>query len=246
MNVRKTDAPCLNQNTTKTKIRTNALYSLPLSFYLWQVFGLVISGLLFLWLSRNEQLDFWISDYWFDPVMRNFPWEHNDWLDLLNHRLLKLTIISVAVCSLFWGIYRRNWRLVVTMLLVGVGPLIIGILKSTSGHSCPWDLVQYGGKALSYALLDATPVGAGPGHCFPGGHASSGFSVMALFFLFYPERPRLATFCWLAGVTLGMLMGFGQVMRGAHFISHNLWAGWWVWLSQLVFFGLISRYYKRN
>ncbi|PPS58283.1 hypothetical protein CRX72_12715 [Pantoea sp. BRM17] len=36
------------------------------------------------------------------------------------------------------------------------------------------------------------------------------------------------------GVALGLLMGFGQVMRGAHFFSHNLWAGWWVWLAQLL------------
>lgn len=26
-------------------------------------------------------------------------------------------------------------------------------------------------------------------------------------------------------------MGFGQIMRGAHFLTHNLWAGWWVWVK---------------
>ncbi|WP_016603436.1 phosphatase PAP2 family protein, partial [Yersinia pestis] len=107
------------------------------------------------------------------------------------------------------------------------------------------DLVEYGGKALNYVLMDTAPPGAGPGHCFPGGHASSGFAVMALFFLFYPERPRLAMLCWFAGIGLGMLMGFGQIMRGAHFLTHNLWAGWWVWLSQLAAFWIISGYYQR-
>lgn len=236
----------LNQGSTGVIIRTNPLYSLPLSFYLWQVFGLTISGLVFLWLSRNEQLDLLISGYWFDPKTQSFPWEHNYWLDLFNHRLLKITIISAAVCSLFWGVYRRNIRLVVTTLLIGVGPLVIGILKSTSAHSCPWDLVEYGGKAVSYILMDTAPAGAGPGHCFPGGHASSGFALMAVFFLFYPERPRLATLCWIVGVCLGMIMGFGQVMRGAHFLTHNLWAGWWVWLSQLALFWLISGYDHRH
>lgn len=40
---------------------------------------------------------------------------------------------------------------------------------------------------------------------------------MGLFFAFWRERPRLA-WCFVAlGVVLGLAMGFGQVMRGAHF-----------------------------
>ena len=76
------------------------------------------------------------------------------------------------------------------MLLIGIGPLVVGILKATSAHSCPWDLIEYGGKAMSFPLFGAVPALPGPGRCFPGGHASSGFAVMALFFLFYPQRPR--------------------------------------------------------
>ena len=127
----------LNNASTAWIIKTNSLYSLPLSFYFWQVLGLVLSGSLFLWLSSNEQLDWFISNYWFDPVGQNFPWENNYWLDLLNHRLLKITIISTAVMALLWGIYRRNGRLITTMLLFGIGPLVVGVLKAFSAHSCP-------------------------------------------------------------------------------------------------------------
>ena len=176
--------PSLNQSSTTPQIQTNALYSLPASFYRWQVFGLIASGLLFLWLSRNEQLDWAISNYWFDAASGHFPWQNNHWLDLINHRLLKIGVITGAVLALFWGIYRRNPRMIVTMLLVGIGPLVVGILKATSAHSCPWDLIEYGGKAMSYPLFGAIPAVPGPGRCFPGGHASSGFAVMALFFLF--------------------------------------------------------------
>lgn len=144
----------LNNRSTVPTIKTISLYSLPLSFYFWQVFGLLLVGLLFLALSRSEQLDWLISNYWFDPVGQNFPWEHNKWLDLLNHRLLKMALIATAIAALLWGIYRRNGRLVTTALLFGLGPLVIGILKATSAHSCPWDLVEYGGKALNYVLMD--------------------------------------------------------------------------------------------
>ncbi|OTW33329.1 phosphoesterase, partial [Enterobacter kobei] len=40
--------------------------------------------------------------------------------------------------------------------------------------------------------------------------------------------------------------GFGQVMRGAHFFSHNLWAGWWVWFSQVAVYGLISTRFAKE
>ena len=68
-------------------------------------------------------------------------------------------------------------------LLMGLGALVVGALKSMSHHSCPWDLVEYGGKAVSYPLFSAIPADSGPGRCFPGGHASSGFMVMGLFCL---------------------------------------------------------------
>ncbi|HIE4236914.1 TPA: phosphatase PAP2 family protein [Serratia marcescens] len=236
----------LNQSSTAPQIKTTALYSLPASFYRWQVFGLLISGLLFLWLSRNEQLDWAIGNFWYDAASEHFPWQNNYWLDLINHRLLKQIVIVGAVLALFWGIYRRSARLIVSMLLLGIGPLVVGILKATSAHSCPWDLIEYGGKAMSFPLFGAVPALPGPGRCFPGGHASSGFAVMALFFLFYPQRPRLAWWCWCGGIALGMLMGFGQIMRGAHFLTHNLWAGWWVWLSQLVIYWMVSGYWCRK
>nr|WP_142011564.1 phosphatase PAP2 family protein [Serratia fonticola] len=238
--------PSLNQLSTTAQIRTGALYSLSASFYRWQALGLMVTGLLFIWLSRNEQWDWAISNVWYDAVSHRFPWQNNHWLDLINHRLLKISVIAGAVLALLWGIYRRNTRLIVTMLLVGIGPLVVGILKATSAHSCPWDLLQYGGKAMSFPLFGTPPAIPGPGHCFPGGHASSGFALMALFFLFYPQRPRLAYWCWLGGFALGMLMGFGQIMRGAHFLSHNLWAGWWVWFSQLAVYWWVSGKFCRK
>ncbi|MNW19852.1 hypothetical protein D3C71_2200080 [compost metagenome] len=31
-------------------------------------------------------------------------------------------------------------------------------------------------------------------------------------------------------------MGLGQMARGAHFLSHNLWSGWVVWLVAVLLF----------
>ncbi|MFS2223412.1 phosphatase PAP2 family protein [Pantoea sp. B65] len=238
--------PKLNQSATALSIRTKSIYLLPQRFYAIQLVLLVLFGLLFLWFSRSETLDMTLSRAWFDPITQQFPWKDSHWLDLINHRLLKYLVIAIGVVVLFKGVIRRQPLLILVALLIGVGALAVGVLKISSAHSCPWDLVEFGGKAVSYPLLSHTPLNSGPGRCFPGGHASSGFSLMALFFLFWPQRPKLAWCCWFAAVVLGLLMGFGQVMRGAHFLSHNLWAGWWVWLAQLLTFGCVSYLLNRK
>lgn len=235
----------LNQTETSTPIRIKALYPLPRRFYAIHAVLLMVFGLLFLWFAREGSLDTMLTGYWFDPLTQRFPWKENRWLDLINHRVLKNMVIVTGVTLLFAGLLRRQPRWVLVALLIGLGPLVVGILKATSAHACPWDLVEFGGKAFSYPLL-GTPTGdSGPGRCFPGGHASSGFSLMALFFLYWPERRRMAWFCWSGALVLGLVMGYGQMMRGAHFLSHNLWAGWWVWLVQLLTYGCITHLTKK-
>ncbi|ANG92190.1 phosphatase PAP2 family protein [Enterobacteriaceae bacterium 155047] len=228
--------------TTKTK----PLYRLPVRFYGYQLLTLALLAVLFTWISRDETFDRWITGFWYDAALHRFPLQQNPLLDLLNHRLAKYLAIALAVSALIYGVVCRHARWVTTALLVGLGTLVVGTLKSISHHSCPWDLVEYGGKAVSWPLFGHPPADSGPGRCFPGGHASSGFMLMGLFFGFWRERPRLAWGCVALGVAMGLIMGFGQVMRGAHFFSHNLWAGWWVWFSQVVAYGLISAWFAKE
>jgi len=238
--------PVASESSKSPTTKTKPLYRLPVRFYGYQLFALVVLAVLFTWLSRDETLDRAISGFWYDAATHHFPLQHNALLDLLNHRLAKYFTIALAAVTLLYGVFRRNARLVTAALLMGLGTLVVGVLKSASHHSCPWDLVEYGGKAMSYPLFGSTPADSGPGRCFPGGHASSGFMVMGLFFAFWRERPRLAWACVVAGAVIGLAMGYGQVMRGAHFFSHNLWAGWWVWFSQVVAYGLISAWFAKE
>ncbi|MDW3560687.1 phosphoesterase [Enterobacter cloacae] len=226
--------------------KTKQLYRLPVRFYGYQLLVLIALAVVFTWLSRGETLDKWITGFWYDAATHRFPLQKNPLLDLLNHRLAKYIAIAMAVGALFYGAWKRNARLVTAALLMGLGTLVVGVLKSLSHHSCPWDLVEYGGKAVSYPLFSSAPADSGPGRCFPGGHASSGFMVMGLFFAFWRESPRLAWSFVAFGVVLGLAMGFGQVMRGAHFFSHNLWAGWWVWFSQVAVYGLVSAWFAKE
>ncbi len=106
---------------------------------------------------------------------------------------------------------------------------IISFLKHLSIHSCPWSLTEFGGTEPWVPLFGQLPKGAVAGHCFPGGHASGGFALMAIYFAFKDELIKVAKFGLVLGLVLGFIMGWGQMIRGAHFMSHNLWSAWIVW-----------------
>lgn len=219
-----------------------ALPLLPRRFYQWQVIYLCLTGAFCFWFSRQSLLDHAITNYWFDSVHQVFPLKNSYWLETINHKLLKYIVIIIAFGLLVTGIIKRRIDFITAAIMIGLGSAVVGILKSISQHACPWDLVAYGGKALEYPLLNTVNYFDKPGHCFPAGHASGGFSLMALFFLFYPKNRKLALIALASAFALGHIMGFGQVVRGAHFLSHNLWSCWWVWLTQVTLYGLLSSY----
>ena len=65
---------------------------------------------------------------------------------------------------------------------------------------------------------------------------------MTGFFAFRKAAPKRAYFYLGAGLILGFAMGWAQMMRGAHFLSHNLWTAWVVWCCNVALYPL---FYKR-
>jgi membrane-associated PAP2 superfamily phosphatase len=72
-------------------------------------------------------------------------------------------------------------------------------------------------------LLGARPATTHPGRCWPGGHASAGFSLLALFFFLRDRRPRTARIALWVALGAGAVFSVGRMMQGAHFLTHNLW-----------------------
>ena len=56
--------------------------------------------------------------------------------------------------------------------------------------------------------------------CFPAGHASGGFALMALYFLFKSKRNR--RYGLVSGIVTGWIMGSYKMFIGDHFLSHTL------------------------
>jgi membrane-associated PAP2 superfamily phosphatase len=119
---------------------------------------------------------------------------------------------------------RFRWFALVVVALVAVPAL-----KQMSATSCPYDLGVFGGRFDYVPHWMFTRIDGGPGHCFPSGHAVAAFAFLPLYFQWRGERPRLAL-AILGGVFgVGLLFGWAQLARGAHFPSHTMWSAWLCW-----------------
>lgn len=102
-------------------------------------------------------------------------------------------------------------------LMLIFSPVLVSVLKIATGLECPKDLIHFGGNQIERSFFDAMLQGSG--RCFPGGHVSAGFGFFALLSI-VTEKKRFI--CFLGIAILGHAMGFYQIARGYHFISHNL------------------------
>lgn len=116
----------------------------------------------------------------------------------------------------------RLYALVVVLLVA----LAVPALKRVSLSSCPWDLAQFGGVAQHVSHWRIGVPDGGPGRCFPSGHAVTAFALWGAVLPWRRHRPRRAWALALAVGGAGLLLGLGQVVRGAHYPSHVLWAAW--------------------
>jgi membrane-associated PAP2 superfamily phosphatase len=166
---------------------------------------------------------------------QGFPWrEHWLFSSLLHEGARRLAwLLALALCLAVWwpvGPFARlglgaRLQLAITPLL---SALAVSGLKMASATSCPWDLAEFGGLA-AYASHWTLAGDGGAGHCFPAGHAASGFAFMGGYFAIRGTDARRAQL-WLGGATAGgLVLGLAQQWRGAHFMSHTFWSALVCW-----------------
>jgi membrane-associated PAP2 superfamily phosphatase len=132
-------------------------------------------------------------------------------------------------------------------LALTLAPLSVAILKFFSARHCPWDIAGFGGFVPYVGLLDTYPGNVAPGHCFPAGHASTGFCLFAFHFVGRAlSKPLLARAGFVLGLMAGLGLGLVRVMQGAHFVSHVLWSGVVCWIVIVVLYGLMVEPRQRD
>ena len=175
--------------------------------------------------------DFWIADHLYALQGHAWRWRHAYLTESVMHlggrRFSALAwLLVVAACGASFvapALRVRRAALGKLALSVLASTSAVALLKRWSDVQCPWSLARYGGE-LPYAGMPA-------GHCFPAGHASAGYAWLALYFFFLAVRPAWRWHGLAAGVGLGLAFGVAQQLRGAHFLSHDLWAAAICWTT---------------
>jgi membrane-associated PAP2 superfamily phosphatase len=186
-------------------------------------------------LFQFSDLDVRLQDQFFDFDRGAWLVDRNAKLPrLLFYTGPKVVIIALGTGLLLAALAPRRWKPVwltppwptrritgFLACLVAV-PALIGLLKAYSDVYCPWDLQRYGGGQPFHHLFDPVPPPGKPdcGRCFPAGHASGGFALMALALLLEGPRARRAGLA--LGLITGWTMGIYQMLKGAHFLSHTI------------------------
>jgi len=166
---------------------------------------------------------------------------HNWWTTTFLHDGGRWLIrILVFLVFLFWAATfgRRDWRewrwqsgyfTVAMVLAIG----LVGLLKTLTNVDCPWDLQEFGGRFPYVHVFANRPDALPHAQCFPAAHSSSGYALMALYFVAYEYSKRLARLGLAVGLFMGLLFGIAQQSRGAHFFSHDVWSACITWLVSL-------------
>lgn len=219
---------------------------------------LLIPGLLALaaLLSHSSGLDHALAADFYDAASSSFPAHTSVALEMFGHHFAKnavtlvwLALLACVASTYAWPHRRPSWtaqRGAMWCAVVGMalGPMIVVALKGLNAYHCPWDLVEFGGGAefTSGWFVAASDVG----YCFPGGHAASGFCLIALYFLAREiQRPRLARYMLALALLVGASFSLIRMVQGAHFLSHNLWAAAICWaVAALAFVPLHVRQYR--
>lgn len=218
---------------------SSARTSRPFDFRIW--LGLPLGLMALLLMLDPKPLDFALAERFYDPAT-GFIGRHSSWLENVLHDQVKILVICLSVACIaafllsLLPVRLRSWRreLGYLVLALGLSTSIVPPLKTLTAVQCPWSLTRFGGHEAFSPLIGERPVTDKPGRCWPGGHASTGFSLLALYFALRDRRPRLARWALGFALILGCVLSLGRMMQGAHFLSHNLWTLLLDWLIAVV------------
>lgn len=205
-------------------------------------------------LSEYSGLDLRLASLFYDPVAGQWPYRDLFLTSDVLHTGAKNFVVLIALgnllaiaCSYVAGPltpYRKH--LVYLFVAAVTGPIFVSTLKGMTHIYTPWDITMFGGAMPYTRLFDPVPAGAAIGHAFPGGHSSGGFAYLSLYFLLAAQRHRLRYYGLLPGLVLGIVFALTQEVRGAHFLSHDLFSFVICWTASMLWAPLFFRRWARG
>lgn len=191
-----------------------------------------------------SQVDLVLGDYLYRWEGGSWSLRSNFWTQVVLHDGAKAVLQATMLALLLWVLSRRakSWGqpiadMEVALIAIVLSVALISLLKHVSNVSCPWGLLRYGGEH-PYVPIFSFAQTAELGACFPAGHASAGYGLLAFYFLAKQRGGRGKWFFLVLALSLGLILDFAQQLRGAHFVSHGLWTLIVVCIVNLLVFAL--------
>lgn len=202
-------------------------------------------------LFEKTDLDITIQNFFYNFSTQQWILDREEpILKLLLYDGLKKVLIVFAVLILLSLVFFRKKELIqsykkgllIVLLSSIIVPITVGSLKAVSNTPCPKNIEIFGGSYPPIKVFDSYPkdfVQEKKIKCWPAGHASGGFALLSLFFLFKRKRNKILAFSF--AFTLAWSMGLYKMFIGDHFLSHTIITMLIAWCEILIIAKLIQR-----
>jgi len=206
-------------------------------------------------------IDFTQFDIKFQDYFYNF--ELSEWIIDRDNKTLKfifydgikaiyiILVLSILLSLLFFRhtkiveSYKKG--LIIVLLSCILVPLFVGFLKATTHIPCPKNIIHFNGEYARISILTLLFSGIDSSiniKCFPAGHASGGFALLSLFFLFKSKKNRIIAF--ISALLIGWIIGFYKMLIGDHFFSHTFVSMLLAWIIVLIIHKSINIFFAEN
>ncbi len=199
-----------------------------------------------------SNVDVWVENLFYNSTTHTWLIDRdNKILKVIFYTGIKKLLIAIAVMMLFALMVFRNSKiikeykkgLVIVVLSAIFVPVIVGGLKAITNTPCPKNTDIYGGVYPEVKVLDSYPKNFHQKKrvkCWPAGHASGGFALLSLFFLFKSRKNKKRAI--VLAMVIGWSMGLYKMMIGDHYLSHTIVTMLLAWLIIII----IAKILKSN
>lgn len=189
---------------------------------MWPLFLLLGLQILF-W--RVPQIDLWFSGLFWNQEngfylsgLAPVQWSYALFRDI--PYVLVPTLLWLYLASWVWRRHsetelRRGLLFLFLVMAIGPGLVVNEVFKAESGRARPSQVEAFGGELVYTPAFE--PSDQCRSNCsFVSGHAAMGYFFLAFAWLLRDRR-------WLYwGAAIGLLVGLGRIIQGAHFLSDIL------------------------
>ena len=191
-----------------------------------------------------NDIDIKIQDIFFDNSTQTWILDRNlEPYKFIFYDGIKKLLIFIAVMILIVSVIFRKTDtiqaykkgIMVVILSAILVPAVVGGLKKVTNMPCPKNEIHYGGDYPPIKVWEHYSKKSKKCNkicCFPAGHASGGFALFSLFFLFKTRRNKKIAL--ILALTVGWSMGIYKMLIGDHFFSHTVISMIIAWLIILL------------